>query len=58
LSPLAIGALAVDRGWGPVLRLSVVFPAIALLLLLLWLPETRGKELEQTAELERSKDRV
>ncbi len=55
LSPLVIGALAVDRGWGPVLQLSVVFPVLALLLLLRWLPETRGKELEQTAELERSK---
>jgi putative MFS transporter len=55
LSPLAIGALAVDRGWGPVLQGSVLFPAVALLLLLLWLPETRGKELEQSAELARSR---
>jgi MFS transporter, putative metabolite:H+ symporter len=54
LSPLAIGMLASERGWGPVLQGSVIFPAVALLLLLLWLPETRGKELEQTAALERS----
>ncbi|HEV8549516.1 MAG TPA: MFS transporter, partial [Polyangiaceae bacterium] len=49
LSPLALGELARDRGWGPVLRGSVVFPAVALGLLLVWLPETRGRELEETA---------
>jgi putative MFS transporter len=54
LSPLAIGTLAIERGWGPVLQGSVVFPAVALVLLLLWLPETRGQELEQSAALERS----
>lgn len=52
LSPIVIGQLAVDRGWGPVLRASVVFPALALLLVLAWLPETRGRELEQTARVE------
>jgi putative MFS transporter len=49
LSPLALGALARDRGWGPVLRGSVLFPVVALVLLWIWLPETRGRELEQTA---------
>jgi putative MFS transporter len=52
LSPLAFGALAQDRGWGPVLRGSVVFPLVALVLLWLWLPETRGRELEQTAAVD------
>jgi len=52
ISPIVIGELAVDRGWGPVLRFSVVFPALALLLVLLWLPETRGRELEQTAQVQ------
>jgi len=52
LSPFALGALANDRGWGPVLRGSVVFPAVALALLWWWLPETRGRELEQTAAVE------
>jgi putative MFS transporter len=52
LSPFALGALAKERGWGPVLRGSVVFPAIALALLWWWLPETRGRELEQTALVE------
>jgi putative MFS transporter len=51
LSPIAIGGLAQGIGWGPVIRISVVFPMIALLVLLLWLPETRGRELEETAAL-------
>jgi len=51
-SPFVLGELARDRGWGPVLRGSVVFPALALVLLLIWLPETRGRELEQTATVE------
>ena len=49
LSPIVIGELARDRGWGPVLRSSVLFPVLAFALLWLWLPETRGRELEQTA---------
>jgi putative MFS transporter len=52
VSPLVIGELAVDRGWGPVLRASVVFPVLSLILFLVWLPETRGRELEQTAAVE------
>jgi putative MFS transporter len=51
-SPFVLGELARDRGWGPVLRGSIVFPALSLLLLLLWLPETRGRELEQTAAVD------
>ena len=52
LSPVVLGALARDRGWGPVLRGSVVFPLVAVVLLWWWLPETRGRELEQTARVE------
>jgi MFS transporter, putative metabolite:H+ symporter len=52
LSPLVLGALAQDRGWGPVLRGSVLFPVVALVLLWLWLPETRGRELEHTAAVD------
>lgn len=55
LSPIAVGQLAQGIGWGPVIRVSVVFPAIALLLLLLWLPETRNRELEDTAALDASR---
>jgi putative MFS transporter len=55
LSPLALGALAQDRGWGPVLRGSVVFPLVALVLLWRWLPETGRRELEQTAAVDRER---
>jgi putative MFS transporter len=57
LSPFVLGELAKDRGWGPVLRGSVVFPALALVLLLWWLPETRGRELEQTAAVDAAPSR-
>jgi putative MFS transporter len=51
-SPIVAGHLAQGGGWGPVMRVSVVFPAIALGLLLWLLPETSQRELEQTSELE------
>jgi putative MFS transporter len=50
-SPIVAGHLARDGGWGPVMRVSVVFPAIALGLLLWLLPETSRRELEQTSDL-------
>lgn len=53
LSPLALGALADDYGWGPVLRLTAFGPAVALVLILLLLPETRNMELEETSALAR-----
>jgi MFS transporter, putative metabolite:H+ symporter len=53
LSPLAIGELQVHWGWGASLRLTVIFPFLALLLVLWLLPETRGRELEDTARVER-----
>jgi putative MFS transporter len=57
LSPIVVGALAQGIGWGPVLRVSVVFPLLALALLLYFLPETRATELEQTAALGSRRDR-
>jgi putative MFS transporter len=51
LSPVVVGQLAKDGGWGPVMRASVLFPALALGLLLWLLPETSRRELEQTSEL-------
>lgn len=51
LSPLAVGSLAESHGWGPVLRLTALGPAVALVLILLVLPETRHKELEETSSL-------
>jgi putative MFS transporter len=51
LSPIVAGQLAGDGGWGPVMRWSVVFPGMALVLLLWLLPETKKRELEQTSDL-------
>lgn len=48
-SPLAIGQLVGQYGWGVPLRLSTVFPVLALGLIFLWLPETNARELEDTA---------
>jgi MFS transporter, putative metabolite:H+ symporter len=49
LSPLVIGVLAEEHGWGPVIRLTAVFPLIVIGLVLWWLPETRNRPLEETA---------
>ena len=51
LSPVVVGHLAANGGWGPVMRVSVVFPAVGLGLLLWLLPETKGQELEKTSDL-------
>ncbi len=52
LSPLLIGVLAEQFGsWGAAIRPTAVFPAIALVLIWWLLPETKGKELEETAGL-------
>lgn len=50
-SPLVVGYLAQDLGWGPVIRMTAVFPLVALALVYLFLPETRGRTLEETAAL-------
>jgi putative MFS transporter len=53
LSPLLIGALA-ERldSWGAAIRPTVIFPAIGLILIWWLLPETKGKELEETSGLD------
>jgi putative MFS transporter len=51
LSPFAIGGLVEKFGWGPVLRTTAVFPIVACVLMWLLLPETKGRELERTAEV-------
>lgn len=51
LAPLAVGIAAVDLGWGTAVRYTAVFPLIALALIFWLLPETRGRELEDTARL-------
>jgi MFS transporter, putative metabolite:H+ symporter len=50
LSPLAIGQVVEQYGWGVPLRWSTVFPVIALGLIFLWLPETRARELEEISK--------
>lgn len=49
LSPFGIGLFVDSLGWGGVMRLTPIFPLIAIVLIWLLLPETKGRELEQTA---------
>jgi len=51
LSPVAVGALIPRFGWGTTLAATTAFPLVALGLIWLSLPETRGRELEETALL-------
>ena len=50
LSPIAIGQVVGQYGWGVPLRFSVVFPLLALVLIFRWLPETRARELEDISK--------
>jgi MFS transporter, putative metabolite:H+ symporter len=50
-SPALVGVIAERTGWGAAVRLTAVFPLIALVMILVFLPETRGRELEDTAAL-------
>jgi len=54
LSPLAIGQVVEQYGWGVPLRLSTLFPLVALGLIFLWLPETRARELEDISKVAQS----
>ena len=49
LSPLAIGLAAEAVGWGDAVRASVLALGFALVLILATLPETAGRELEETS---------
>ncbi len=51
LSPLVVGVAADRFGWGPSVALTAIGPVIALVLILRWLPETSGRELEETSRL-------
>lgn len=51
ISPFFIGAIAAERGWGFTMTATTVGPLLALALIWKLLPETRGKELEETAAL-------
>jgi putative MFS transporter len=50
-SPLLVGLFAGSWGIGPTIAATAVFPMIALALIWLWLPETKGMELEETSAL-------
>jgi putative MFS transporter len=50
LSPIALGYAADRVGWGVSVGSTALFALGALGLILLWLPETRGRELEDTAK--------
>ena len=51
LSPLAIGAAAERYNWGITLSATTLFPLIALVLILRYLPETARRELEDTSSV-------
>jgi MFS transporter, putative metabolite:H+ symporter len=49
LSPLAVGLVATEMGWGRAVAATAVFPLIALALIWALLPETSGRDLEDTS---------
>jgi putative MFS transporter len=51
LGPLLVGFGAERFGWGPAVSATAVFPLLALALILTRLPETGGKELEETSAM-------
>lgn len=51
ISPIVLGYTAERIGWGPSVGATSVFALAALALILVWLPETRGRELEDTARV-------
>lgn len=54
-SPALVGILAERSGYVVALQAIAVFPLLALLLIVAMLPETRGRELEDTAQLSTSR---
>lgn len=50
LPPLA-GTLAMEFGWGATVRVTAIFLLAALAGILAWMPETRARELEDTARV-------
>jgi putative MFS transporter len=51
LSPIAVGAVAERVGWAHALAPTALFAILAAVLVYAWLPETRGRELEETAQM-------
>ncbi len=51
LGPLAVGYAAERYGYGPAVACTAIFPLLALSLILWRIPETGGKELEETSSI-------
>ena len=51
LSPVLVALAAESIGLGAAVRATAAFPLLALVLILLGLPETAGRELEETSAL-------
>jgi MFS transporter, putative metabolite:H+ symporter len=51
VSPAVVGVVARDVGWSRAVSATAVFPVLAVVLILVLLPETRARELEDTAAL-------
>lgn len=50
-SPFLVGQLAARTGWGSAVSLTAISLLLAMVVILVALPETRGRELEETAAL-------
>ncbi len=50
-APAVVGLAAQTHGWGLPVALTAIGPILALILILWLLPETRGKELEETSAI-------
>ncbi|AKF04135.1 MFS transporter [Sandaracinus amylolyticus] len=51
VAPIAVGLAAEEIGWGLAVASTAIGPILALVLILKWLPETRGRELEDTSAM-------
>ena len=51
LAPALVGLAAAEIGLGSAMAVSMIFPLIALVIILTTLPETTGRELEETSAL-------
>lgn len=49
LSPILISFFADDYGWSATVSLTAIGPLLALVFILLWLPETKDKDLSETS---------
>lgn len=51
LAPMFVGFAAETYGWGTSVAFTAIGPVIALVLIWLWLPETKGRTLEDTSRV-------